>query len=145
MVVDDVVGCSDVVDGEVDEVVGRIDVVDEEVDEVVRRVVVVLDTGGVGVGKIVGVGRLASGKVLGSEPLLEKASVFVPSRGQPCRMDRVCSTVCSGILQRTATEYFFIIGLTSTLCLSNHVNIPYYRLQSPGSQQLLFPPVLTFP
>ena len=140
MVVDDVVGSSDVVDGEVDEVVARIDVVDEDVDEVVRRVVVVLDTGGVGEGKIVGVGN---GVGVGA-PVGESICVCAITRpamyGGPIEL--------SGMLKHTrkkSTEHFFIIGLTRMLCLSNHVNITYYRLQSPGSQQLLFPPVLIFP
>lgn len=126
-------GCSDVVDGEVDEVVGRIDVVDEDVDEVVRRVVVVLDTGGVGEGKIVGVG-VAVGVGVGVCALTRPALWDGPSVLKATLRDTT----------KNATEYFLIIGLTKMLCLSNHVNITSYRLQSPGSQEFLIPPVLSF-
>jgi hypothetical protein len=110
VVVDEVVGCSDVVEGEVDEVVGRIEVVDEDVDDVVRRVVVVLDTGGVGEGKSVGVGKIVgvgNGVGVGVCALTRPVMWDEPSVLKATLRDTTKST----------TEYFFIIGLTRPLSL----------------------------
>ena len=105
MVVDEVVGRSDVVDEEVDEVVCTIDVVEEEVGTVVGPIDVVLDTGGVGngvgVGKIVDVGN---GVIMGAGiSALTKLAI----RDGP--------SVLRTILIHTTkspTEHFLIIGLT---------------------------------
>jgi hypothetical protein len=126
VVVDDVVGCSDVVDGEVDEVVGRIDVVDEEVDEVVRRVEVVLDTGGVGIGVTVGVGNgvtvgVGKGVTVGVGKGVTVGvgkGVGVCAHTRPAMYD--VPSVLRGILMHTTrktTEYLLIIGLTCPLSL----------------------------
>ena len=134
MVVDDVVGCSDVVDGEVDEVVGRIDVVDEEVDEVVRCVEVVLDTGGVGIGVTVGVGNgVTVGVGKGVTVGVGKGVTVGVGKGVTVGVGKgvgVCAhtrpamydvpSVLRGILMHTTrktTEYLLIIGLTCPLSL----------------------------
>ena len=108
------VGCSEVVDGEVDEVVGRIDVVEEEVDEVERRVEVVLNGGGVGVGKGVNIG-VGVGKGVGvGTPV--GASIGVCALTRPAMCD--VPSVLSGILMdstKRASKDFFTIGFTGSL------------------------------
>ena len=106
-------GCSEVVGGEVDEVVGRIDVVEEDVDEVVRLDEVVLDGGGVGVGKGVSIGV---GKGVGvGNGVGAGVGVCAPTRLNMCDGPRVPRTIPMHTTKNTTD--FLIIGLTRSLSL----------------------------
>jgi len=115
VVVDDVVGRSDVVDEEVDEVVGTIDVVEEEVGIVVGRIDVEVDDVGngvsMGVGNGVGVGGAPVGASIGVCALTRLAIRDGPS-------------VLKAILIHTTTNItgnFFIIGLIPIFHLISYV------------------------